>query len=213
VGRQGATKPFEVELYKAAEAAQVVLVLQGYDDRFVPIVPTSEERASLGSDVCFVGHCESHYAERLNMARRVAARLRIWGPRWKRYRWFHPWAWNYVAGDGIWGKQYPLTLASTKIALGLLSKQIPETTTTRTFEIPAMSVFMLAERTDDHLALFSEGVEADFFSGDEELRDKLDFYLKHESLRDKIASAGRERCLRSGYHSRDQLKQVLQQVT
>ena len=206
------TKPFEIDLYKDAGARQVVLVLQGYDDRFAPLVPTEEDRARLGSDVCFVGHCESHYAGRLNRARRAAERLRIWGPRWTRYRWFHPWAWSCVVGEGVWGRQYPLTLASARIALGLLSKRIPETTTTRTFEIPAMGVFMLAERTEDHLALFSEGVEADFFGSDEELQDKLDFYLRHDSLRERIASAGRERCLRSGYHSRDQLNRVLQQV-
>ena len=206
------TKPFEVELYKAARAKQVLLVLQGYDDRFTSFAPTSEERGKFDSDVCFIGHCETHYARILNMARHVAERLRIWGPHWRRYRWFHPWAWNHVVGDGVWGKEYPLALASTKVALGLLSKRIPETTTTRSFEVPATGVFMLAERTDDHLALFSEGVEAEFFSSDEELRDKLSFYLKNDHLRQKIAAAGRERCLRSGYHSRAQLIRALEQV-
>ena len=126
--------------------------------------------------------------------------------------WLHPWVRRYVAGDGVWGAQYPLALASSKIALGLLSKRIPETTTTRTFEIPATGVFMLAERTEDHLALFAEGVEAEFFDNDEELRDKIAFYLRHDSLRQNIAASGRERCLRSGYHTREQLKKVLEQV-
>jgi spore maturation protein CgeB len=103
-------------------------------------------------------------------------------------------------------------LASTKIALGFLSKRIPETTTTRTFEIPAMGVFMLAERTADHLALFSEGREAEFFGSDEELREKLLFYLDHESSRARIAAAGRERCLKSEYHARTQLRRVLAQA-
>jgi hypothetical protein len=203
------TKPFEVKPYKEAGAKQVELVLQGYDDRFKPFTPTTEERAELRSDTCFIGHYESHYAHLLGTVREVAMGLRIWGPRWPRYRWVHPWAWKHVAGNGIWGKRYPAALASTKIALGLLSKRIPETTTTRTFEIPAMGVLMLAERTDDHQALFSEGVEADFFSNDKELRDKIVFYLKHESLRLKIAAAGRARCVRSGYHSREQLSRVL----
>jgi spore maturation protein CgeB len=206
------TKPFEVELYRSEGAKRVILVLQGYDDRCTPVMPTSEDRVSLGSDTCFIGHYEHHYALRLRAARSVAAQLRVWGPRWKRYRWIRPWAWRHVAGDGIWGRHYALALASTKVALGLLSKRLPETTTTRTFEIPAMGVFMLAERTADHLALFSEGHEAEFFESDDELCDKLRFYLDHDSSRLRIAAAGRERCLRSGYHARTQLRRVLQQA-
>jgi len=111
--------------------------------------------------------------------------------------------------NGIWGESYVRALASSRIALGLLSKRIPETTTTRSFEIPAAGTFMLAERTADHMALFDEGIEAEFFSTQEELRDKASFYLSHESAREKIAAFGRQRCLKSEYHSRDQLKKVL----
>jgi spore maturation protein CgeB len=118
-----------------------------------------------------------------------------------------------VVADGIWGARYPLALASSKIALGLLSKRIPETTTTRTFEIPAMGVFMLAERTDDHLALFKEGIEAEFFGSDDELQEKIGFYLSHDDARLKIAAAGRKRCIQSGYDARSQLEKVLAHLT
>jgi spore maturation protein CgeB len=202
------TKPFEVELYKQAGARDVMLVLQGYDNRFAP----TEPRRELESDVCFIGHCERHYARILRASRSVSQRLRIWGPKWRQYSWFHPWARNCVAGNGIWGARYPLALASSQIALGLLSKQIPETTTTRTFEIPATGVFLLAERTEDHLKLFQESIEAEFFSNDDELKEKLIFYLNHDDLRQKIAVAGYERCRRSGYASRNQLEKVLASI-
>jgi spore maturation protein CgeB len=114
-----------------------------------------------------------------------------------------------VVADGIWGARYPLALACSKIALGLLSKRIPETTTTRSFEIPAMGVFMLAERTDDHLALFREGIEAEFFGSDDELHEKIGFYLSHDNARRKIAAAGRDRCVQSGYAARSQIEKVL----
>jgi hypothetical protein len=205
------TKPFEVALYEAAGARKVQLVLQGYGSRFKPMPPAGSQAAALQSDVCFVGHCQRHYAGRLRIAAQSGAKLRIWGPRWGRYARLHGWARKYVAGDGIWGEEYPRALASTKIALGLLSKRIPETTTTRTFEIPATGVFMLAERTEDHLSLFKEGVEAEYFDSDEELQDKIRFYLAHDSAREKIAAAGRERCIRSGYHARSQLEKVMAQ--
>ena len=206
------TKPFEMELYKAAGARDVMLVLQGFDDRFTPIAPPADLLSELGSDVCFIGHCESHYGGRLKAAKRAARRLRIWGPGWPRYTHLHPWARSHVVADGIWGARYPLALACSKIALGLLSKRIPETTTTRTFEIPAMGVFMLAERTDDHLSLFKEGIEAEFFGSDDELQDKIRYYLSHDKTRERIAVAGRKRSLRGKYNSRDQLLKVLDRM-
>jgi spore maturation protein CgeB len=207
------TKAFEVNLYEMAGAKRIVLVLQGYDERFSSVVPTAVDRAEFASDVCFIGHYERYYAHRLKAASRATKCLRIWGPRWKRYRWFHPWALRHVYGDGLWGKKYLLGLASSKIALGLLSKRIPEASTTRSFEIPATGVFMLAERTDEHLAYFTEGAEAEFFGCDQELTDKIRFYLRHDALRRRIAAAGRERCIRSNYHSRYQLGRVLQEAS
>jgi spore maturation protein CgeB len=61
------------------------------------------------------------------------------------------------------------------------------------------------------LSLFKEGVEAEYFDSDEELQDKIRFYLAHDSAREKIAAAGRERCIRSGYHARSQLEKVMAQ--
>jgi spore maturation protein CgeB len=203
------TKPFEVEPYRRAGAKDVLLVLQGYDDRFMSCTPSSNDQRELGSDVCFIGHRERHYSQLLRAAKMVTEHLKIWGPGWSRYARFHPWVRTSVAGEGIWGKRYPLALSCSKIALGLLMKQMPETTTTRSFEIPAAGVFMLAERTDDHQALFEEGVEAEFFGSEQELKEKIVFYLKHDDVRGKIAAAGRARCLRSGYHSREQLQRVL----
>jgi hypothetical protein len=140
------TKRFEIEVYKAMGARQTLLVLQGYGKQFVPSDPEARDRA-MQSEVCFIGHCQRHYAVRLRAASSATGGLRVWGPRWPRYARFHPWARTIVQGNGLWGASYPRALRSAKIALGLLSKLIPETTTTRTFEIPATGVFMLAGAT------------------------------------------------------------------
>jgi spore maturation protein CgeB len=67
----------------------------------------------------------------------------------------------------------------------------------------------LADRTEEHLSLFEEGVEAEFFSTDEEFVDKARYYSDHEQERLKIAEAGRRRCLRSGYSYDDRIRQIL----
>ena len=203
------TKPYEMELYKQAGARNVLLVLQGYDDRFASVRVSSETRVRFESDICFIGHCERHYAKRLRVVRNVTQGLKVWGPRWPRYACLHRWARACVAGDGIWGGDYASALMSSKIGLGLLSKRIPETTTTRTFEIPASGTFLLAERTEEHRSLFEEGLEAEFFDGDEELTDKVGFYLRNDDARKRIAGAGLSRCVRSGYHVSVQLQKVL----
>jgi spore maturation protein CgeB len=71
---------------------------------------------------------------------------------------------------------------------------------------------MLAERTSEHLGLFTEGVEAEFFSSKEELLKKCCYYLSHSEERERIAESGRQRCLRSGYSYERQVEAVLDRL-
>lgn len=206
------TKEWEVDAYKEAGAKRVILTYQGYDSRFVPRRVGESEQATYGSDVCFVGHRQPHYAERLKSMSSLNIRLRIWGDAWPRYAERNAWAQGIVA-SGLWGEKYPVALACAKIGLGLLGKHIPETSTTRTFEIPAMETFLLAERTALHQQLFDEGKEAEFFSSDEEMVEKTRFYLQHDEARRQIAAAGRTRCERSGYSSFDLLRKIFEAVS
>jgi spore maturation protein CgeB len=188
------------------------LTYQGYDSRFFPRNILEPKLSQLGSDVCFIGHTQPHYAERLKALSSIGIRLRIWGDAWPAYAETAAWA-KGIVSRGLWGESYPVALACAKIGLGLLGKHIPETSTTRTFEIPAMGTFLLAERTDVHQQLFDEGKEAEFFSSDEEMVEKTRFYLRHDEARRQIAAAGRIRCERSGYSSLDLLRKILEAVS
>jgi spore maturation protein CgeB len=71
---------------------------------------------------------------------------------------------------------------------------------------------MIADRTDEHVSLFVEGSETEFFESDEELVRKRKYYFAHDMERQGIARNWRNRCLTSGYSSVSRLGQTLDQV-
>jgi spore maturation protein CgeB len=206
------TKPFELELYKKFGARDVLLVLQGHGRRFKPHAPEDLIGSVYRSAVSFIGHRQSHYVRVLREVVKSGADLNVWGPGWPAYGRRAAWARRTVRGGPIWGADYPLALASAEIAIGLLSKYIPETTTTRSFEIPASGTFLLAERTPDHQALFDEGREAEFFGELDELVEKIRKYSRDKDARARIAAAGHRRSITSGYSMDVQMGNVLRHL-
>ncbi len=207
------TKPFEVDAYLSSGARNLILVHQSYDDRRLqPREVTPPDRQRLGSEVCFIGQYTDHYAVLLEAAVATGARVRFWGPNWRRRLSRHPSLRSAFAGDGVWGEDYAIALNATDIALCFLSKRYPESTTTRTFEIPGCGTFMLAERTPEHAALFREGEEAAFFGTPDELAAAIRQYLAHPAERRRIAAAGHARALRDGHGDRARMQAMLVEV-
>ena len=173
-------------------------VRSGRHTRFAvhrPREVTPELRARLGGDVGFVGWPEGARERSMRFLARHGVDVRVWGPwpRWKSARNFR------VEGRPLWGDEYATALSAFRINLGFLRRVNRDRQTTRSIEIPACGGFLLAERTDEHLRLFREDVEAVFFSNDAELLEKARHYLAHEDERSRIAAAGRRRCLEDGY--------------
>lgn len=204
------TKPFELEHYGRAGARRTVMVLQGHSRFFSPDMAHGPQADRYRSDTIFVGHRQPHYVRSLRALAASDVELAIHGPRWPRYARRHRWAQRVVRSDGVHGHDYATALAAARIGIGLLGKHIPETTTTRSFEIPASGALLLAERTGDHQALFEEDAEAVFWSSPEELCDKARHYLANEPARARIAAAGRARCQRSRYDTPAQMHRILQ---
>lgn len=122
----------------------------------------------------------------------------------------HP---NLVFHDRhLYGKEYAAAFSCSGICLNFLRKQSRDLQTSRSVEIPACRGFMLAERTGEHQALFEEGVEAEYFTSDEELLRKVQYYLSHPEERRCIAEAGYRRCLKEDYSFDNRIREILENV-
>jgi spore maturation protein CgeB len=124
--------------------------------------------------------------------------LRIWGNQWEKSR--SPRLQRFIQGAPLSGTAYAKALRTFRINLGVMSGAVQgasrgDETTTRTYEIPACGGFMLHERTEEVLELFTEGKEMACFESTAELADKIDYYLAHPEERATIAAAGRARCV------------------
>ncbi len=117
-----------------------------------------------------------------------------------------------IEGRPLWSDDYASAVSAFRINLCFLRKVNRDRHTTRSVEIPACGGFMLAERTEEHLALFEEDREAVYFSSDDELLEKVRWYLAHEDERARIAEAGRRRCWAGGYTYERRLEDVLAHV-
>lgn len=205
------TKSYNVDEFKAAGASDVFFVGNAYEPTIHrPVKLNEEEQKRWSCDVCFVGDCEPERERSIARLAEAGVKLGLFGP------WAHLAAQynNVVCHKGFFADDaYAKVLQSGKIGLGFLRKVNRDLQTTRSIELPACGVFMLAERTEEHQSLFEEGREAEFFASDEELIEKVLFYLANNSLREKIATAGRQRCLESGYSNMERLRSVLNYIS
>ena len=212
-------KAYERSDYEALGRPVVYMPLGYCDETHRPLASTASRwRCSVG----FLGGWEPRRERLLRSVAGTGADLKIWGGYWDFLgdgRWSlrrriilgqlaggEPFsihrddrlasAWQ---GEEVYGDDYARALSGADIGLGFLRKVCPDQHTTRTFEIPACGAMLLADRTEEHLEFFREGVEAEFFDSEAELADKIGHYSKAEDARRKVANAGRRRCVEDRY--------------
>jgi spore maturation protein CgeB len=202
------TKSFGVEELKSLGCRRVYFVPNAFDpNTHRPMKLSASRKEHIGAPVGFVGTFERERARSMNFLASQGIKVRVYGNRWQS---FHPTTPNLrIEGRAVYGDDYAEVLSAFDIVLCYLRRINRDKQTTRSMEIPACGAFMLAERTDEHLELFQEGVEAEFFSSDDELLEKVRYYLAHPQERQRIAEAGRQRCLRSDYTNHNRLRWML----
>jgi spore maturation protein CgeB len=205
-------KSYILEDMKRLGARRIKFVNNSYEDSFhYPRQLSETDWSELGGDVGFVGMWEQERCESILYLAKNGVNVRVFGGgKWVEYK--GKYTNLQIENKGLYGKNYSKSFQTFKISLCFLRKMNFDQQTTRTMEIPACGGFMLAERTEEHLSLFEEGKEADFFSSNEELLEKCRYYLNHESERRLIAEAGTKRCKTSGYSNKDAIEKMLNEV-
>lgn len=172
-----------------------------------PPLPREEYRA----DVAFVGFWRKHLDKFILPLIHNGFKVRLWGTRWNLSPNRRAFRGSAMFG-GVPDEDYAAVYASAKIALCFLNHENRNTSTGRSFEIPAIGTFMLAERTEEHARFYTEGQEAEFFDSPEELLQKAEYYLSHDDQRERIAKAGQQRAFSAGYSYYDRISQDLKNI-
>ena len=207
--------PDQVALSKAMPG-RVELTHIGFDHlRFNEDPIPEEQRRRWASDVLFAGHWEPRTERGIRALRTGGIAVRVHGHGWENAASMdlpgsiHP---GFIGTD-----DYVLALKSAKIGLGFVSEWNGNQTAGRSFEIPACGTFLLAFRTQQHVQLYSEGQEAEFFANEDELVLKARRYLQDVTLRGSIAAAGRRKAITADYtwerYMRDDLWKVEAHLT
>lgn len=206
------TKTYNLSELLSFGAKRTALFLDSYDEQMhKKISQASLQKNCFSADVSAIGAFENDRAMSMLYLAQNGIKVTVWGNGWSSWVDRHP---NLdVRNKFLFGEDYSRAICSSKININFLRKINRDEVTSRSVEIPACGGFMLAERTERHSSFFEEGTEAEFFSSNQELLEKVRQYLENESAREKIAMAGHQRCIKSGYSMRAQLGAMLAQTS
>lgn len=207
------TKSYIIDELRKLGAKNVIFVNNAFERRFHKLYDISQnDRLRLKADVGFVGSFEKDRCNSILYLADHGIKVTVWGAgrHWRKYR-------NYsnnliIHEDGLYSEDYGKSFQCIKISLCFLKKMNFDQQTQRSVEIPACGGFMLAERTNEHMRLFKEDMEAVFFSSNEELLEKCRYYLAHDEERQAIVKAGHQRCIESDYSNEGMVRRVLDVV-
>lgn len=158
--------------------------------------PKNDER-----DVVFVGTWRPTTEHYIVALRNAGIDVQVWGHNWGK-------ACNRAlrTAKPLPHAEYVSTIAHAKIALCTLSRWNRNESTGRSFEIPAIGTFMLAERTAEHEYIYGDGIGAALFSTPDELVEKARYYLSNLAEREAIAATGHAHSRKPGYSWADHMR-------
>jgi len=200
--------------YKTRGARDVIKIQTAYEPTLNFPPPAGWSDADCDREVSFIGTPYDNRAETLTrLARGAGFAVSVSGSSraWRRALDAPAFAAIFRCGE-LYRDAYREAIWRSKINLSFLTHSNQDEFVHKSFEIAGCGGFLLAERSEGHSQRFVEGEEAVFFSGYDELVQKIRQYLPDETARRRIAAAGRARGERDGYHNDRQVGLVLERA-
>jgi spore maturation protein CgeB len=198
--------------FKKVGARRVELCYRSFDPNFNrPLSLDSNDEKLYRAEVGFAGTYEKERASFIAYLINHKVPVSVTGDGWPNEAY-----WDLIKphykGPSVYGDNYIKTINGFDIALHFLRHANRDEQDSRTFEIPACKVFMIAERSVAHEKLFLENEEAIFFTTKEELLASVKHYLTDRKERTRIATNGYRRAHNSGYDHKSRIVSVLQTI-
>ena len=199
--------------YKARGARDVIKIQTAYEPTIHFPPPETWPDAERDREVSFVGTPYDDRAQTLEWLAAQGLAVTISGNRrsWQRALTQDGFSRLYREGE-LYLDQYREAIWRSKINLSFLTWANQDEFVHKSFEIAGCGGFLLAERSDGHMQRFVEDEEAVFFSGRDELLEKIVRYLPDEAARARIAAAGHARAVCDGYHNDRQVGLIVERV-
>src|SRR5277367_240117 len=200
--------------YTSRGSRDVIKIQTAYEPTIHFPPPPSWSDADRNRDVSFIG---TPYDDRAQVVGRlwrehgfsvaVSGSAKLWG------RAMQPDAFKATFRVGeLYRDDYREAIWRSRINLSFLTHSNQDEFVHKSFEIAGCGGFLLAERSAGHLQRFKEDEEAVFFTGFDELAQKIHRYLPDEAARQRIATAGNLRAARDGYHNDRQVGLILERI-
>jgi spore maturation protein CgeB len=200
--------------YTSRGARNVIKIQTAYEPTLHFAPPSQWTDADRNRDVSFIGTPYDDRAQTLTrLSRECGFSVTIsGGPRqWTRALDSKAFATLFREGE-LYHHQYREAIWRSRINLSFITHSNQDEFVHKSFEIAGCGGFLLAERSDGHIQRFREDEEAVFFTGFDELVQKIRRYLPDEAARQRIAAAGCARAVRDGYHNDRQVSLIVERA-
>ncbi len=128
--------------------------------------------------------------------------LRVCGVGWDRVSGKSRLARRIVGRRGIFREELAREVCFAAVSLNMLRAQNAGAHNMRTFEVPAMGGLLLTTRSEEQEEYFPEDNACLMFSGQEELREKVEWVLSNPDQAAKIRNHGRAKAVHHTYQTR-----------
>lgn len=202
------TAPSEVP---SLGARHMLFVNNSYDpDIHRPRETADDDRRRYGAPVSFIGTYEQPRANSVLHLARAGYEVRVWGNGWNSMKNRHP---NLkIEGRPAYNDEFARVAAASDINLCFLRHENRDLQTCRSIEIPGCGGFMAHERNREIEDLFRDGMEAVYFSGDEDLTGVCGRWLGDADGRKTIADAAHARACALRLDHRTNVSRMLNEL-